>query len=138
EVGCEGVAVAESMVDGDVLQRAATVTLPIPTTEPPRFTLVVGRLAGGRRLLSGDVEMLQSVARMTGRRIDAIRMQQERLARQAREQEIGKLATEAELRALRAQINPHFLFNALNTIGYLVQTSPDVARTTLMKLTSLL
>jgi LytS/YehU family sensor histidine kinase len=51
---------------------------------------------------------------------------------------ISKLATEAELRALRAQVNPHFLFNALNTIGFLVQTSPVRAHTTLIKLTALL
>jgi LytS/YehU family sensor histidine kinase len=48
------------------------------------------------------------------------------------------LATEAELRALRAQINPHFLFNALTTIGYLIQTAPDRALETLMRLTQLL
>src|SRR6185437_2133373 len=46
--------------------------------------------------------------------------------------------TEAELRALRAQINPHFLFNALTTIGYLIQTTPSRALDTLMRLTSLL
>jgi LytS/YehU family sensor histidine kinase len=50
----------------------------------------------------------------------------------------NKLTTEAELRALRAQVNPHFLFNALNTIGYLIQASPARAHETLMKLTSLL
>jgi two-component system LytT family sensor kinase len=49
-----------------------------------------------------------------------------------------KLATEAELRALRAQINPHFLFNALTTIGYLIQTAPDRALETLMRLTQLM
>ncbi len=57
---------------------------------------------------------------------------------QTREQEMTKLATEAELRALRAQINPHFLFNALTTIGYLIQTAPPRALETLMRLTSLL
>src|SRR6185437_9936450 len=46
--------------------------------------------------------------------------------------------TEAELRALRAQINPHFLFNALTTIGYLIQTTPSRALETLLRLTSLL
>ena len=51
---------------------------------------------------------------------------------------MAKLATEAELRALRAQINPHFLFNALTTIGYLIQTAPPRALETLMRLTALL
>jgi two-component system LytT family sensor kinase len=48
------------------------------------------------------------------------------------------LATEAELRALRAQINPHFLFNALTTIGYLIQQAPARALKTLVVLTTLL
>ena len=51
---------------------------------------------------------------------------------------MGKLASQAELRALRAQVNPHFLFNALTTIGYLIQTAPPRALETLMQLTSLL
>ena len=75
---------------------------------------------------------------MVGRRVDAIRITRERYDRGIREQEIGKLATEAELRALRSQINPHFLFNALTTIGYLIQTSPERALDTLMRLTALL
>jgi LytS/YehU family sensor histidine kinase len=37
-------------------------------------------------------------------------------------------AREAELRALRAQLNPHFLFNSLNSINALVGTSPEEAR----------
>ena len=49
-----------------------------------------------------------------------------------------QLATEAELRALRAQLNPHFLFNALNTLGHLMQAAPDRALTTLYQLTGLL
>ena len=36
-------------------------------------------------------------------------------------------AVAAELRALRAQINPHFLFNALNTVAALVRTRPAQA-----------
>jgi len=35
--------------------------------------------------------------------------------------------TQAELKALRAQINPHFLFNALSTIRYHARTNPDIA-----------
>jgi LytS/YehU family sensor histidine kinase len=35
---------------------------------------------------------------------------------------------EAELRALRAQLNPHFLFNSLNSINALVSSDPEGAR----------
>jgi two-component system, LytTR family, sensor kinase len=99
----------------------------VPTTEQPRWSLVIGRLGGGRRLMSDEHAMLHDVAALAARRIDAIRLARER-----------SLTSEAELRALRAQVNPHFLFNALNTIGFLIQTSPQRAHATLMKLTALL
>jgi two-component system, LytTR family, sensor kinase len=110
----------------------------LPVAEPPHYALEVAGLTGGRRLLSDDHAALEAIALVLGRRIDAIRLAHERYERAAREQEIGKLATEAELKALRAQINPHFLFNALTTIGYLIQTAPASALETLMRLTSLL
>jgi two-component system, LytTR family, sensor kinase len=116
--------------------KGAIVT--VPTAEPPYYSFEIGMLAGGRRLLSDDIAMLEAVAVMVARRIDALRVTHERCEQSLREQEINKLATEAQLRALRAQVNPHFLFNALTTIGYLVQTAPDRALETLMKLTSLL
>jgi two-component system LytT family sensor kinase len=115
---------------------AAIVT--IPTSDPPTFVIAIAQLTGGRRLLSDDVATLEAIAVVVARRIDAIRITNERHEREIREQEIGKLATEAELRALRAQINPHFLFNALTTIGYLIQTAPPRALQTLLRLTTLL
>ena len=114
------------------------VRLTIPTSETPGYTMEFGRLAGGRRVLSGDVSFLSRVAIAAARRIDALRLSQERYDRAVREQEIAKLASQAELRALRAQLNPHFLFNALTTIGYLIQSAPPRALDTLMRLTSLL
>jgi LytS/YehU family sensor histidine kinase len=99
----------------------------IPTAEAPRFAIAIGGLAGGRRLLSDDSEMLREVALIVARRIDAIRIA-----------EVRSLTTEAELRALRAQLDPHFLFNALNTISFLISTAPQRAQGTLLKLTALL
>jgi two-component system LytT family sensor kinase len=110
----------------------------VPTGEAPRYVIAIAPLTGGRRLLSDDVATLEAIVTIAARRIDAIRVTQERHEREIREREMGRLATEAELRALRAQINPHFLFNALTTIGYLIQTAPPRALQTLLRLTSLL
>ena len=46
-------------------------------------------------------------------------------------EEQTKLATSMELKALQAQINPHFLFNTINTIASLIRTDPNKARTLL-------
>jgi signal transduction histidine kinase len=44
------------------------------------------------------------------------------------------MRVQAELRALRAQINPHFLFNALNTIVYMTRKDVETARRLLLDL----
>lgn len=124
--------------EGEQLRSGAERIIAVNTTEPPRFTIILGPLASGRRLLSDDVAMLDAAALIAARRIDALRLMIERVAQGAREQELSKLSMEAELRALRAQIQPHFLFNALNTIGSLIRTAPDKAYDTLLRLTSLL
>jgi two-component system, LytTR family, sensor kinase len=128
----------EGLAVVDVPSRGISADVAIPTTEPPRFAILVRDLRGGRRLLSDDVAMLESIAQLLGRRMDAIRMERERYEQHLREQEIRRLASEAELRALRSQINPHFLFNALTTIGHLINVAPDRALTTLLRLTELL
>lgn len=110
----------------------------VPATQSPRYVIRIRDLRGGRRLLSDDVAMLDAVAQVLARRIDTLRFEHERYEQHLREQDIRRLASEAELRALRAQINPHFLFNALTTIGYLIGNAPDRALSTLLQLTELL
>ena len=135
--GTEAAALVKSAA-GEPAQGPVAASVTVPTADAPRFVLAIGQLTGGRRLLSDDLATLEAIAIVVARRIDAIRITNERYERAIREQEIGKLATEAELRALRAQINPHFLFNALTTIGYLIQTAPPRALETLLRLTALL
>lgn len=52
--------------------------------------------------------------------------------------EIERTAAKAELKALQYQINPHFLFNALNTISYFVRIKPDEARELIILLSNYL
>lgn len=115
-----------------------TAEIFIPANESPFYKISLKNFAGGRRLLSDEISMLEAVSLLTARKIDALRVTHERCEQEIREQEFAKLATEAQLTALRSQINPHFLFNALTTIGYLIQTAPDKAFETLMRLTQLL
>jgi signal transduction histidine kinase len=125
--------------DPDAPPRAPLAAIvAVPTVDTPLHVWCVGPLTGGRRWLSDDVALAESVAFLTARRLDALRVAEERYATALRERQIVQLATEAELRALRAQLNPHFLFNALTTIGYLIQVAPGRAQSTLMRLTSLL
>ncbi len=110
----------------------------VPTAESPFYEIELKNFTGGRKLLSDEIEMLQQIALLAARKIDNLRVSNERHAQELQAQKFSKLATEAQLTALRAQINPHFLFNALTTIGYLIQTAPEKAFSTLMKLTQLL
>jgi LytS/YehU family sensor histidine kinase len=52
--------------------------------------------------------------------------------------ELQKDKTEAELNLLKSQLNPHFLFNALNSVKALVVLDPQVARDAIVKLSEIL
>ena len=50
----------------------------------------------------------------------------------------SRLLMEARLDALQRQINPHFLFNTLNSITSLVRSKPELAREMIVKLANIL
>lgn len=53
-------------------------------------------------------------------------------------QKLKKEASRSEIKALQTQINPHFLFNALNTVVSLVRIDPDKARDLIINLSTFL
>ena len=77
-----------------------------------------------RRFLSEDLAMLRSLGGVFGFMLENIRLQRKRVEQEQLAQELRLQSSKSELKALRAQINPHFLFNALNAIASLIHTDP--------------
>ncbi|WP_228527717.1 sensor histidine kinase [Pararhodonellum marinum] len=55
-----------------------------------------------------------------------------------REKQLERMAKESELHQLRQQLQPHFLFNSLNSISSLVKRQPDAAREMIIQLSDFL
>lgn len=53
-------------------------------------------------------------------------------------EQMKEAANKAEIKALQTQINPHFLFNALNTITSFIRINPDIARNLIINLATFL
>ena len=94
----------------------------VPVAPAGRVThiLLVAPGSGRPALVMQDLNYLRAAAAQCGNRLDALRREHEAAERESREAVLQQQVTESELRALRAQINPHFLFNSLNTIADLV------------------
>ncbi len=101
----------------------AEACTPVRTATGETRLLWLGPRRGGRRYLEADLEDLDRIAAEIGDRIE----------RRGRD-ELQRLVIESELQALRAQINPHFLFNALNALYGVIPRGAAQARRTLMQL----
>lgn len=83
--------------------------------------------ASGIPYMTDDRRLLDSLTRTLGVVLENVRFRQQQARQLEREQQLRLLASRAELKALRAQINPHFLFNALNAIASFLPSRPDLA-----------
>ena len=102
---------------------AAEARIPLRFSSGDARCLLVGARRGGRRYWSEDLEDM--------RRLGAALVEQ---VERFRAEELKRLVSQAELRALQAQINPHFLFNAFNTLYGTIDRGSREARRMVLNL----
>ncbi len=97
--------------------------LPIRFSRGDAVYLMLGPRDGGRRYLSEDLSVLARLGAAVAEHVERLRNVQ-----------LQNLMSQAELRALQAQINPHFLFNSLNTLYGTIDRSNAEARRLVLNL----
>lgn len=112
------------------------VLIPIPSSNRP-IQLAVSLQGDRRTLLTTEIDLLHEIALHAGKRLNDLEREEERIERVRMEGHLSRQLVEAELRALRSQINPHFLFNSLNTIASLIPSEPDKAEKMTIRLSGI-
>jgi LytS/YehU family sensor histidine kinase len=88
--------------------------------------LLTGPRRGRQRYLSEDLEDMRRLGSVIVESVERFRSE-----------ELTRLAAQAELRALQAQINPHFLFNAFNTLYGTIDRESFEARRLVLNLSEI-
>jgi two-component system, LytTR family, sensor kinase len=97
--------------------------IPLRFSDAETQYVVLGTRNGGRRYLSEDLEDMRRLGSVVIEQIERFRAN-----------ELRRLVSQAELRALQAQINPHFLFNAFNTLYGIIDRGSTNARRMVLNL----
>jgi hypothetical protein len=101
--------------------------LPAEFARGDQLWLRLGARRGGRPFLSEDLEDLNRLLLEVTRQVDRLRSV-----------EVQSLLAKSELQALQAQINPHFLFNTLNTVYGSIARGNSQARSLILNLSDIL
>lgn len=116
---------------GLLAERGAALAIPIMGDAEPAGLLALGPKKKRRALYNlDDLDQLRTLSA-------GLALAVERLVLVEREKALVRQSAEAQLVALRAQINPHFLFNALNTIISLIEERPEEAEATVEHLAAI-
>ncbi|MDX1909111.1 MAG: histidine kinase [Bacteroidia bacterium] len=116
----------EEDAEKQLLKSPYSLISPITVDKDNYALLELGRKRRGVYNLS-DLELISQLIQQTQLTLNVLQLVQ-------REKELIQQTYEANLTALRSQINPHFLFNTLNSIGELVHESPKLAEQAIEKL----
>lgn len=124
-------AMMDMLQDGIVRVLLTPEAVGVPTDDPSIKAAIAvpltvnGNVVGGLKLLYHTPRMIDETQQAMAEGLGQL------LSTQLLEAELEQqteLATHMELKALQAQINPHFLFNTINTIASLCRTDAEKAR----------
>lgn len=101
----------------------AEAVVPLRPAQANSRVILLGRRQGGQRYLGDDLASLAHAATEIASKVESLR-----------QEEMTRLVSQAELRALQSQINPHFLFNALNTLYGTIPREASTARRMVLNL----
>jgi len=105
----------------------AVLNIPVRGSDGPAGSIHLGPRANQIPYFGQDVLLLESLSEVFASMLENVRLQARKQEQEQREKELSLHASRSELKALRAQINPHFLFNALNAIAGLIPKDPERA-----------
>ncbi len=108
-------------------ERDAELALVLAADADLEGVILIGPRSYGQGYLSEELSVLRAVAIQIGRSIENLRLHQARRKQAIAEEELRKLVVQAQLQALRAQIDPHFFFNSLNSVAALIHDDPKAA-----------
>lgn len=120
----------EDKLETSLLTNGWALLFPIRKTSAPGRLLFISAKKNGDFTFE-DIDFIQSG-------LESVRLSFEILALLEKEKVLIEKTMEANLTALRAQINPHFLFNTFNSISELIHDHPIGAEEALEKLAFIL
>jgi signal transduction histidine kinase len=127
----------DDKLEGELAAQKVELAMAIRPGAELAGLILVGPRAYGQSYLSEELSVLRAIAAATARTLDNLGLIEARRKQAIEEEELRKLVAQSELMALRAQINPHFFFNALNSAASLIAEDPPRAEQLLENLAEL-
>lgn len=123
---------AQVVIDPDERPAAFNVALvvPIQTSQGRIGEIRLGPRPNQAPYFQADRTLIATLGEVLAYLLEGLKLQEELREQERKEKELAVEVGRARLQAIRAQINPHFFFNALNAIASLTHLDPDRAERT--------
>jgi signal transduction histidine kinase len=124
---CADAAIVGVLTGGAPEPEEVACEVPLEVDEGSRGGIRLGKRHDERPYFLEDTRLLSALAEIFCSLLRNVRLREQRGTLQRREERLKLEAMRSELKCLRAQVNPHFLFNALNTVAERIPEDPDAA-----------